>query len=237
DHLKIGAFHRRLEIGVGGRPSDAVLHRHAEWAKPLLPLAVEVGADRIVRLPARLDEGVVERVGFSAMRRRQRSGVAAIRVGVALKALSATKVGQYISISPPPCALLLPALEIERMSADIDHAVDRRRAAQNLAPRTGDAPAAEMRLGLGFLSPIIGIGVHGNRQRRRHLDEDRAITSAVFKQKHTRAAVFSQPIGEDAARRTGPDDYVVESLAIHPRDACSPHRFSPDYASVSSDAT
>src|SRR6202044_3049011 len=144
DHLKIGAFHRRLEIGVGGRPSDAVLHRHAEWAKPLLPLAVEVGADRIVRLPARLDEGVVERVGFSAMRRRQRSGVAAIRVGVALKALSATKVGQHISISPPPCALFLPALEIERMSADIDHAVDRRRAAQTLAPRTADAPPAAL---------------------------------------------------------------------------------------------
>jgi hypothetical protein len=27
-----------------------------------------------------------------------------------------------------------------------------------------------------------------------------------------------------------PDDNVTESLAIHPRDACSPHRFSPDYA-------
>src|ERR1700683_3753625 len=117
DDLEGGAFHRRLEIGVGGRPPDAVLHRHAKRAKSFLPLPVEVGADRIARLPARLDEGVVERVGFSPMRCRKRSGVAAISVGVALKALSATKVGQHISISPPPCALLLPALEIERMSA------------------------------------------------------------------------------------------------------------------------
>src|SRR5271156_441745 len=43
------------------------------------------------------------------------------------------------------------------------------------------------------------------------------IGSAVFKQKHTRAAVFGQPIGEDAARRTGADDDVIESLTIHSR--------------------
>src|SRR6202167_1669720 len=94
-----------------------------------------------------------------------------------------------------------------------------------------------MRLGLRFVSPVIGLGVHGNRQRCRHLDEDRSITSAVFKQKHTRAAVFGQAIGEHAARRAGPDDNVIESLAIHSRDACPTHRFSPDYASAPSDAT
>src|SRR4029077_16637399 len=46
DHLKVGALHGRLEIGVGGRPPHTVLHRHAEWAKSLLPLAIEIGADR-----------------------------------------------------------------------------------------------------------------------------------------------------------------------------------------------
>src|ERR1700722_19755862 len=61
---KVGPFHCGPEIRVGGRPPDAVLHRHAERAKSFLPLAVEIDADPITRLPARLDEGVVERVAF-----------------------------------------------------------------------------------------------------------------------------------------------------------------------------
>ena len=153
DHLEVGPLHRRPEIGVGGRPAHAVPHRHVERAKPLLPLAVEIGADRIARLPARLDEGVVERVAFAPMRRRKRSGVAAIGVSRPAKALRAAEVRQHVLVAPALGALLLPALEIERMPAHIDHAVDRGRTAENLAARTGDAPAAEMGLGLALDSP------------------------------------------------------------------------------------
>ena len=109
DHLEVGAFHRGPEIGVGGRPAHAVLHRHAERAKPLLPLAVEVGADRITRLPARLDEGVVERVAFAPMRGGQRPGVAAIGVGGSTKALRATEVWQHVAIAPAPSRLPPPS--------------------------------------------------------------------------------------------------------------------------------
>src|ERR1700682_3549745 len=38
---------RRFIAGVGGRRAHAIPHRHVEGSKPLLPLAVEVGADRI----------------------------------------------------------------------------------------------------------------------------------------------------------------------------------------------
>jgi GMC oxidoreductase len=38
---------RRFIAGVGGRRTHAIPHRHVEGSKPLLPLAVEVGADRI----------------------------------------------------------------------------------------------------------------------------------------------------------------------------------------------
>ena len=171
DDLEVAAFHRRAQIGVGGRPAHAVPHRHVEGAKPLLPLAVEVGADRIAGLTARLDEGVVERVAFEAARRRERPAVAAIGVGAAAKALGAAEVGQHVSISPALRALLFPALEIERMPAHIDEAVDRGRAAQNLAARAVHAPAVEMRLGLAAIAPIVGLRVHRDRERRRHLDE------------------------------------------------------------------
>jgi hypothetical protein len=82
-----------------------------------------------------------------SMRRRQRPGVAAIGVCAALKALRAAEVGQHAAIAPALGAFRLPALEIERMPAHIDHAIDRARAAENLAARTGDAPAAQMRSG------------------------------------------------------------------------------------------
>ncbi len=202
-----------------------------------MPLAVEVGADGIARLSPRLDEGVIERVTFMPMRRRQRSGVAAIGVGWSTKALRPTKVGQHVSISPALRALLLPALEIERMPANVNHAIDRRRAAKNLAAGTGDAPSAKMRLGLAPITPIVGLGVHRDRQRRRHLDEQGAVGSAVFKHEHARAAVLGQPVGEHAARGTRADNNVIESLTIHSRDACSTHRFAPDYAAAPGDAT
>src|ERR1700761_7426876 len=158
--LKVRAFHRRPEIGVGGRPSHAVPHRHAERAKSLLPLAVEVIAHRVAGLPAGLDEGVIERIAFAPMRICQGSRASTVGVSSALETLGATEVGEHVSIAPPFRALLFPALEIERMPAHIDHAIDRRRAAQNLASRTSDAPTAEMWLWLATVTPIVGLGVH-----------------------------------------------------------------------------
>ena len=81
DDAKVRALHRRLQIGVGGGPAHAVFDRHVEAAETLLPFAVEVGADGIAGLPARLDEGVVQRIAPRAAPRRERAVGAAIGVG------------------------------------------------------------------------------------------------------------------------------------------------------------
>ncbi len=177
--------------------------------KPFLPLAVEIGADRIAGLPARLDESVIERVALGAARGRQRSAVAAVGVGAAAPAFRAAEVGQYVSVPPALGALLLPAVEIERMPTHVDEAVDRGRAAQDLAARALHAAPVQMRLRLGPIAPIVGLGVHRDRQRRRHLDEDGAVRSAILEDQHAAAAVFAQPVGEHAARRAGADDHII----------------------------
>ena len=107
--LRLRAFHRRPQIGVGGRRAHAVPHRHVEGAKPLLPLAVEVGAHRIAGLAARLDEGLVERVALGALRGRERPAVAAPGVGAAAQSFRRGGSRAARSDIPSPWRLPLPS--------------------------------------------------------------------------------------------------------------------------------
>ena len=225
---QVRPLHRRPQIGVGGRPAHAVLHRHVEPAEPLLPLPVEVGADGVAGLPSGLDEGLVERARFQAARRRERPVAPPPGVAAAAKALRAAKVGKDIRIRPAFGALLLPSLEIERVPADVDEAVDRRRAAEHFSAGAIDPAAAEMRLGLGAIAPVVGARIHRQRQRRRHLDDQRPIGPAVFEREHGRSPVLGQSIGQHAAGRAGADDDVVEGLLAHGR------RFAPNGAHAAS---
>ena len=171
---------------------------------------------------------VVEGIAFEAVRRRERAAVAAPGVGRPTKAFRAPEVGQHVAVAPAGRALRFPALEIERMAAHIDEAVDRRRAAENLAARAGDAPAVEIGLGLAHIAPIVGLHIHRDRQRRRHLDEEGAVRPAIFEHEDARAAVFTEPVGEHAPRRAGADDHVVECLLAHG------DRFAPVEAAAAS---
>ena len=119
DDAKIRSLHRRLQIGVGRRPAHAVLDRHVEAAEAFREFAVEIGAHGIARLPAGLDEGVVQRIAPRAAPRRQRAVGAAIGVGARAPALRALEIRQHVAIRPTARALLLPAVEIQRMADGI----------------------------------------------------------------------------------------------------------------------
>ena len=64
------------------------------------------------------------------------------------------EIGEHVGEAPAGRALLGPVVEVARMAADIDHAVDRGRAADHLAARRGENAAAEMRLGLRLEAPV-----------------------------------------------------------------------------------
>src|SRR5207249_3943907 len=65
-----------------------------------------------------------------------------------------------------------PALEVERISAREDHAVDTARSAEHFAACVIDPPTVHERLRLGSISPIVETAPDGHREGCRHVDED-----------------------------------------------------------------
>src|SRR6202007_729656 len=75
-------------------------------------------------------------------------------------------------------------------------------------------PPAKMRLRLAHIAPVIARHVHRNRERARHVDEDRAIGTAVPEQEHLEAPVLAQARGRPAAGGAGADDHIVEAFTV-----------------------
>ncbi len=206
DETDVFAPQRRPEIGIGGGPAaaemDGLLHR----AKAFLLGAVVVVGQLEAGLAAGLDEGGVERVAARAALDVERSVGAAPAVLAALGVLHALEIGEHVGEGPAGRALLGPVVEVVRMAAHIDHAVDGGGAAEHLAARRGQHAAAEMRLGLAGETPVVAAHVERDRQRRRHLDQRTEIAAAIFDDDDRMLAVLRQAIGERRAGRAGADD-------------------------------
>src|SRR5205823_9859444 len=99
--------------------------------------------------------------------------------------------------------------KILRLAADVDEAVDRRRAAQHLAARREDAPAAERGLGLRFVRPIdIGAGEE-LAVAERHMDPEMRVARPRLDEEHARTVILGEAVGEHAPGRARADDDVV----------------------------
>src|SRR6185437_16894049 len=77
--------------------------------------------------------------------------------------LMALEYGQHIVPAPARQAKLAPAVVVRRLAAHVDHAVDGRGTAQNLAAGIIELPAAEPRLALRRQQPI-GPGIADGAQ-------------------------------------------------------------------------
>ena len=159
----------------------------------------------------------MQRVVGLAVARVQRPVAATVGIAALRARLGALEVGQHVAIVPLRGALGCPALEIEWVTAHVHHAVYRRRATENLAARGMQLAAVEMDLRFGEVTPVIFRTVHRDRQRARHLDENRTIRTAVFQQQHLRRPVFGQAIGKDTPSRSGADDDVIVNFISHER--------------------
>ncbi len=208
DDGDVAAGDRGAQVGVGGGPAAAAPDRLLHRAEALLLLAVVVVGELEAGLGAGLDEGVVERVAARAAGDVQRAVVAAPVGGAAVPVLHALEVGEDVGEGPAVGARLGPVVEVLRMAADVDHAVDRGGAAEHLAARGGEAAAAEVRLGLGAEAPVVAGHVHRVGERRRHLDERAPVGAAVLDDRD-RVAGLGEPVGDGGAGGAGADDDVV----------------------------
>ncbi len=199
----------RPKIGVGRAPASAVMHGHVEGAEALLLRAVQVAANRIARLPRRLDEGVVKRIALTAALGVERPAAAAIGVVTPCVVFRPLEIGQDIGIGPTGGAQLPPMVEVARIAAHINHAVDAGGTAEHPTARAMHSSPAEMGLRLAIVAPVVTAAVHRDRQGRRHLDDRAAVAAAGLQQQHSIPAVATQPVGQYAAGGSGADDDIV----------------------------
>jgi hypothetical protein len=207
--LQVGSSTRRVEESARRRPAPAVLLRHLVVAEALLVAVVVVDGARIALGDAGVDEGVEDLVLLVHVGDVELAALAAAVVAAALEMLGLLEVRQHRLVGPPAIAELRPGIVVERLSADIQHAVDRARAAQGLAARDRDRAALDVVLRLGGEVPVVDLVVQELGEAHRDRDPEAVILATGFEQQHLLGGILAQPVGQHAARRTRPDNDVV----------------------------
>jgi len=82
-------------------------------------------------------------------------------------------------------------IEILGLAADIDHAVDRRRAAQHLAARPEDAAVGGTRVGLGLIAPVDARIGEGLAKAQRDVNPAVLVLTARLEQQDLGRRVFA----------------------------------------------
>ena len=101
------------------------MHGHVHRTQTLLLVTVHVFGVGVSGLPASIDKGAVQWVMASPGADMQRPAVAPVQVTPLGAGFGLSKIRQAISIRPLTHAGgLRPAVVIERMAADVDHAID-----------------------------------------------------------------------------------------------------------------
>ena len=214
-HRQVRALARRVEVGQRGAAAPPVggggaVHR----AEAFLTVAVQVVGAGVAGLLARAHEGLEQRADVGLRRGDVQRALAAVPVvGALVAGLGLAEIGQAVGVAPAlQAGLLRPALVVHRVAADVDHAVDQRRAAQALAAALRHAPPAHVRLGLGDVGPVVGGALQRVGQRGGHLRApvEPPVGAAGLQQQHRHVGILGQPRGQHAAGRASADDDVVE---------------------------
>ena len=128
--------------------------------------------------------------------------------GATLVVLGPLEVREHLVVRPARAALLGPAVEVGAVTAEVDHRVDRARAADHAAAREVQAPAAEAGLLLAEEIPVE-VGLEDEREHRRDVQLRCGVRPSRLQQEHRDVRVLAQAAGEHAARSPGSDDHVV----------------------------
>ena len=202
----------------GGRAPALAGDEAVHGAEAFLLVAVEVIGARVAGLHAGLDHGLEEGVGAGFCRGDLDGAVAAVVViGTDVAPLGLAEVGQHVVVAPVGQAVLFrPVVEVQRVAADVAHAVDERRAAQTLAPAAVHATVVHVGFGIGLVAPVVGQSLQGVGQRGGHLgaEVEAVVGQAGFEQQNLDVGVLGQAGGQGAAGGTCADDDVIVSACL-----------------------
>ena len=210
EHHKVWPASRRPQEGLGGGPADATALGHVEVAAALVVAAIEIvglgdaallrGVAECVqdlpadpgRLDAPLAAGAVELAGAQPM------------------VLGPLEQGQDVVPGPAGIAELAPMVVVGRLAAHVDHAVDGRAAAQDLAARIVQRTPVQAGIGLRLEAPIGARVAHGVEVADGNVDPVVVVAATRLQQQDAVPGVGGKPVRQHAARRAGTDDDVVE---------------------------
>ncbi len=217
--FEVGAFHRRAQIGacrtLPAPPAAGLLHP-ADAVAGAGRQMVDIVAVFEPELLARLDHHLAQRWLVGGARGEERPARAVKCVAAAFPILGLLEIGQYIVPRPAAVAELAPMVEILRLAADIDHAVDRAGAAEHPAARIEDGPAVDTGVGLGRVAPGQHRMVEQFHIAGRNVNQRVAVARPRLDQQHPGRRVLAQPVGQNAPRRPGADDDVIRFHACSP---------------------
>src|SRR5215813_5116782 len=171
---------------------------------------VEIVVARKARLLRGGDESLAQRMRFAHVGNRERPAHPMQRILAPLLIFGAAKTGQHTLEAPAGVAELPPMIEVGRLAADVEQAIDRARAAQHLPAGLDDLPVVELGLRLRGVEPIdLTIGEQ-LAVAERDVNPDMAVMAARLQQENAMATRGGETIGENAARASGADDDIVE---------------------------
>ena len=122
------------------------------------------------------------------------------------------RLEQRQDVVPAPAleAELAPMVVVRRLTAHVDHGVDRGRSAEGLAARIGEGPPVQPGLGRRLEHPVRARIADGEEIADRDVEPDPVVLAAPLQKQHAIARIGGEPVGEDASGRTGPGDDIVE---------------------------
>ena len=216
---QIAPVQHGAQEALGGVPADARLLVDVEVAAALVVAAIEILDLGDAGFRRRVAEGVQD---LPADARLLDAPLAAARVQVLEGVLRERplvlvllEVGQHVVPAPAGIAHLPPGVVVARLAAHVDHAVDRRAAAQHLAARIGEAAAVEARLLRGLEAPVGARVAHQVEVADGDVDPVVVVLAAGLQQQHAPRRVRRQPIGQQTPRRPCADDDVVVGVCCH----------------------
>ena len=206
--------HRLQETARGG-PAPAHLLIDVEIADAFVVAGVEVRDGRDAVLVRRFATSVEN---FPGQPRLLDAPFAALCVMPALEKMIDVLAEERPHVVPRPAgqAELAPLVVVGGLAEHVDHAVDRRRAADHLAARIVQRTAIETRLRLGLEQPVGARIADGIEIADRDVKPDPVVVAAGLQQQNALRWIGRQPVRQHAAGRARADDDKVE-LALDRR--------------------
>ena len=229
------ASHVRVDIGARGAAAFAVLLRQLIDAEALMLVGIEILAQAELRFLRGLQEDLLYRIAGARLVDGERPALAVIfaaEIGIVFRAL---EVGQHVGERPAGIAERGPLIVVGAVAADIDHRVDRRRAAEPLAARLIADAAVEALLRHGVEGPVVDVAGDHQHECERRRDHPIVVLAAGVQHRHRNVRILRQPPRHRAAARAAAHHHEVECIRhAHPPVFCSGRPARPRFGGQNS---